>query len=303
LDYLGALAAFVQAAEARNFTVAGQRLGLSSSAVGKAVMRLEEDLGVSLFRRSTRAITLTAEGALFLDRCHRILAELDVARKELTEAAGKPRGRLRVGLPLLGLSFMPRLMMFQQQFPEIELELDFSDRLVNVIDESFDAVVRIGEIEDSRLSMRRLGRYHHHLAASPAYLAQHGKPATPADLHNHRCLRYRYPTSGKIAPWPFQAYDSQDGINVPQSSTTNTIDALADMARAGLGIALLPDFIIAADVAAGRLSVLLAPYIDDERSFCVLWPSSRQQLPKIEAFVTFMAASFKAQATDTIPPM
>lgn len=295
MDYLGALDAFVQAADARSFTLAGQKMGLSSSAIGKAIMRLEDDLGVSLFRRSTRAITLTGEGALFLERCHRILAELDVARKELTEAAGMPRGPLRVGLPLLGLSFMPRLMAFQQQHPGIELELDFSDRLVNVIEEGFDAVIRIGDIQDSRLSMRHLGGYRHHLVASQGYIDAHGAPATPADLAAHRCLRYRYPTSGKIAPWPFAG---ADGINVPRSSTTNTIDALADMARAGLGIALLPDFIIAADVAAGRLTILLGRHIEDRRSFCVLWPSSRQQLPKIEAFVTFMATAFKGFGLD-----
>jgi len=248
---------------------------------------------VRLFHRSTRAITLTAEGALFLERCHRILAELDVARRELTEAAGKPKGRLRVGLPQLGRYVMPSLIAFQQQFPEIELELDFSDRLVHVIDEGFDAVIRIGEVEDSRLSMRRLGRYRHHLAASPDYLARHGTPATPADMSGHACLRYRYPTSGKVAPWPLGQGDGESLIDLPQSSTTNTIDALADMARAGLGIALLPDFVIAADVAAGRLAIVLEQDMADERSFYVLWPSSRQQLPKIGAFVTFMAASLK----------
>jgi DNA-binding transcriptional LysR family regulator len=290
MDYFGALGAFVHSAETRSFTQAGRRIGISSSAVGKAVVRLEEELGVRLFHRSTRAITLTAEGRLFLERCQRILAEVDVARAELIQASTSPQGRLRVGLPQLGKYLLSHLIAFQQRFPRIELELSFSDRLVNVIDEGFDAVIRIGEIDDSRLTMRRLNGYRHRLVAAPAYLSQHGTPAHPTDLMAHVCLRYRYPTSGKLAPWPLVAKGCPVPVDLPESAIADVTQALQAMAEAGLGIALLPDFTVADAIAAGRLVIVLEKYVDDHQNVSVLWPSGRQSLPKTKAFVDFMAA-------------
>lgn len=290
MDHFGALSAFVQAAHTRSFTEAGRRTGVSSSAVGKAVARLEEELGVRLFHRSTRAITLTAEGSLFLERCQRIFAEYEVAKRELTQAAGNPQGKLRLGLPQLGMRLMPHLIAFQQAYPEVELELEFSDRLVNVIEEGFDAVMRIGEVDDSRLMMRKLNGYSHRLVASPDYLARRGVPARPTDLSNHACLRYRYPTSGKLDPWPLVTKKGQDALELGQSATSNAIEALLAMAEAGQGIACLPDFFIEDAIASGRLVPVLDRYISDHRTFSILWPSSRQPLPKIKAFVSFMAS-------------
>lgn len=293
MENLGNLTAFVQAAETRSFTAAGQRLGISSSAVGKAVARLEQEYGVRLLHRSTRAINLTAEGRLFLDRCYRILSELELAREEMTQATGEPRGSLRVGMPLIGMYFMRELTAFQQRFPRINLELDFTDRLVNVIDEGFDAVVRIGEVEDSRLVMRRLGSYRHLLAASPAYLTARC-PSVVLDLQDHACLRYRYPTSGKLAAWPLVENSAAVAMDPPQSAIANTIDALLEMARAGLGIALLPDFVARPDLAEGRLTTVLDDHVMDQRDVCILWPSGRQQLPKVAAFVAFLSDALSA---------
>jgi DNA-binding transcriptional LysR family regulator len=289
MDYFGALGAFVHSAETRSFTEAGRRLGISSSAVGKAVVRLEEELGVRLFHRSTRAITLTAEGQRFLDRCRRILAEFDVARMELTQASAAPQGKLRIGLPQLGKQLMPHLLAFQEAFPDIELELNFGDQLVNVIDEGYDAVLRIGEVDDSRLTMRPLAGYRHRLVAAPSYLARRGTPGRPAELSSHACLRYRFPTSGKLDPWPLVVKGKPLDIELPQSAIANAIEPLQAMAEAGLGIALLPDFVAADAIAAGRLVIVLEKYVFDHRKVCLLWPSSRQSLPKIKAFVEFMA--------------
>ena len=138
MDSLGSLNAFVQAAEARSFTLAGRQLGVSSSAIGKAVARMEERLGVRLFHRSTRRITLTAEGALFLERCRRIFAEIEAAELELSQTHEAPRGTLRVSLPLVGMLMMPTLVAFMRAYPEIVLDLDFSDRVVDVIEAPFD---------------------------------------------------------------------------------------------------------------------------------------------------------------------
>lgn len=294
MDHLGALWAFVQTAETRSFTKAGARLELSSSAVGKAVARLEERLGVRLFHRSTRAITLTSEGALFLERCNRIFAEIEVAERELTQAAGNPQGKLRLSLPQLGMRLMPHLVAFQQAFPAIELELDFSDRLVNVIEEGFDAVMRIGEVEDSRLMMRKLNGFSHRLVASPGYLEAHGTPSRPADLVGHACLHYRYPSSGKLDGWPLVVRGRALNLDLPQTAVTNAVDPLLAMAEAGLGIACLPDFIVAEAIQQNRLVALLGAHVRDQRALCILWPSSRQPLPKIKAFVDFMSARLAA---------
>ncbi len=294
MDYFGALGAFVQSAETRSFTEAGRRLGISSSAVGKAVARLEEELGTRLLHRSTRSITLTAEGGLFLDRCQRILTEFESARAELSEASSTPQGRLRVGLPHIGKYFMHHLIDFQQAFPDIELEMSFTDRLVSVIDEGFDAVIRIGEISDSRLTIRRLSSYQHYLVASPDYLLRRGTPLRPVDLTFHACLRYRFPSSGKLAGWPLNAQGETGALELPQSVIADGTGPLQAMAEAGVGIALLPDFAIAESLSEGRLVSVLADYVQDQRSVCILWPSSRQSLPKIKVFVDFMGARLGA---------
>lgn len=179
MDGLGSLNAFVQAADARSFTAAGRRLGVSSSAVGKAVARLEQRLGVRLLHRSTRTITLTPEGELFLERCRRIFGEVEAAEQEIAQTQGAPRGKLRVSLPLVGMLMMPTLCAFMRHYPEVELDLDFTDRLVDVIDEGFDAVVRAGEVSDSRLMTRTLGTFRFRLVAAPDYLARRGTPQSP----------------------------------------------------------------------------------------------------------------------------
>ncbi|MGC1331637.1 LysR family transcriptional regulator, partial [Pseudomonas sp.] len=171
MDSLNGFVVFVQVAETRSFTAAGRLLGVSASAVGKSVARLEEKLGVRLFHRSTRSVTLTAEGTMFLQRSRRILDEIEAAQLELSQATGAPRGRLRVSLPLVSALMLPVLGQFMADFPDIELDLDFSDRLVDVIDEGFDAVIRTGAPSDSRLSARKLGGYRLLLVASPDYLA------------------------------------------------------------------------------------------------------------------------------------
>ena len=289
MDYFNAMNAFMHAAETRSFTLAGRRLGISSSAVGKAIIRLEEDLGVRLFHRSTRAITLTAEGRLFLNRCQRIISELEVARSELIEANINPQGKLRVGLPQLGKYLLPQLVAFQKKFPEIELELNFSDRQVNVIDEGFDAVIRIGHIEDSLLTIRHLKGYRHSLVASTDYLDKHGTPMHPNDLTAHACLRYRYPGSGKLAAWPLHNNGHPISVELPQSAIADVVQALYAMVEADLGIALLPEFVVADAIAAGRLANVLEEHIHDEQPVAILWPSGRQSLPKTKAFIDFIS--------------
>lgn len=286
-DSLGALDAFVRAADARSFTVAGRQLGVSPSAIGKAVARLEQRLGVQLLHRSTRSVTLTPEGGLFLERCRRIFSEIEIAEAELAQTRGAPRGRLRVSLPLAGMLMMPTLGAFMRAYPEIELDLDFTDRLVDVIDEGFDAVIRAGEVSDSRLMSRFLGVFRLQLVASPDYLGRRGVPLVPEDLAGHACLQHRFATSGKFETWPLR--DGVKEIALPATAVANTIEPLIALAEQGLGIACLPDFAIRRQIAEGRLAVVLADHTEHEGVFRLLWPSSRHPAPKLRVFVDFLA--------------
>ncbi|MBB3704960.1 DNA-binding transcriptional LysR family regulator [Aminobacter aminovorans] len=302
MDRLGALSAFVHASDARSFTVAGQQLGVSSSAIGKAISRLEQRLGVRLLHRSTRTITLTPEGALFLERCRRIFSEIETAELELAQSQEQPRGRLRVSMPLVGMLMMPALTAFMQSYPAIELDLDFSDRLVDIIDEGFDAVVRAGELKDSRLMSKALGDFRLILVGSPSYFALRGTPLVPKDLQHHSCLQHRYATSGKLEPWPLVVNNTPYGNDLPLTATVNTIEPLIHLAEAGLGIACLPDFAIRRQLATGALITVLAEFTRHSGPFRLLWPSSPYLSPKLRAFADFMATHLFAENAPATRP-
>lgn len=290
MDSLNGFVVFVQVAETRSFVAAGRLLGVSASAVGKSVARLEEKLGVRLFHRSTRSVTLTAEGTLFLERSRRILAEIEAAELELSQAAAAPRGRLRVSLPLVSSLVLPVLGEFMREYPEIELDLDFTDRLVDVIEEGFDAVVRTGDPTDSRLSARRLGSFRSMLVASPDYLARRGTPKVPADLLEHTCLHYRFPNSGKLELWALRRAAGEPELTLPTSMICNNIETRVCFALQGLGIAYLPEFSIREPLADGRLRAVLADHAERAGVFHVLWPASKHPSPKVRAFVDFLCA-------------
>lgn len=285
MNVLNGIAYFVQAAETRSFSKAGRNLGVSSSAVGKSVARLEDSLGVRLLHRNTRSITLTAEGELFLERCHRILCEVEAAELELSETHSEPNGKLRVSLPLVGRLVLPALTSFMHRYPLIELDVDFSDRMVNVIDEGFDAVIRTGKPTDSRLMSRRVGRYSLVLVASPDYLSRRGHPLNPGDLVDHACLQHKFPSTGKFETWPFK---SEVEPKMKVTMVCNTSEALVDVARAGLGIACLPDFMVREAISMGELTTVLDGHIEHQGTFRILWPSSKYMAPKLRVFIDFM---------------
>lgn len=290
VESLSAIAAFVQAAETRSYSEAARNLGVSASAVGKSVCRLETRLGVRLLHRSTRSITLTAEGAAFLERCRRILCELESAELELSETRQAPQGRLRISLPLVGMLVMPALTAFMHRYPAIELDVDFSDRLVDVINDGFDIVMRTGDPTDSRLVSRPVGNYRLLLVAAPDYLARRGTPAVPADLSHHACLQHRFPNTGKLEPWPLAHDDATPAWTLPVSMVCNTSAALLDVAVAGLGIACLPDFLVRPAMQRGELVSVLDRHVQHQGTFRLLWASSKHLAPKLRVFIDFMSA-------------
>lgn len=289
IDHMAGLSAFVQAAETRSFVAAGRQLGVSASAIGKAVARLEERLGVRLFHRSTRSITLTPEGIRFLDRCRRIFCEIEAAELELSQTRRSPRGKLRVSLPLIGMLMMPAVMAFMRAYPEVELDLDFTDRLVDVIDEGFDAVIRSGEAGDSRLMTRALGTFSHRIVGSPEYFAARGVPTVPEDLARHDCLLHKYPSTGKLERWPLRRDGKDIDVELPVLNVASTLEPQICLAEEGFGLACLPLFAVRRQLADGSLVSVLQDYIADVGVFRILWPASRHPSPKIAAFVSFMA--------------
>ncbi|KAB0563786.1 LysR family transcriptional regulator [Pseudomonas palleroniana] len=289
-DNLSGVIAFVKTAQALSFIGAARVLGVSASAVGKNVAKLEAELNVRLLHRSTRKVSLTVEGQLFYERCRKILDDLQDARAMLSHAIQAPRGKLRVSLPTIGYRFLlAHMVAFREAYPEIELELDFNDHLVDVIEEGLDVVIRSGDLVDSTLMARRLGPFRFVMCASPEYLRTHGRPETLTDLEHHPCLRYRFATTGKIMEWTLSANPAITQLRLPTAMTLNNMEAMLMAAIDGHGIAYMPDFLAREALARGQLETVLNGHSNDQGQFWALWPSSRHLSPKIRAFVDFAA--------------
>lgn len=293
IDSLGNIGIFVRVAERLGFSAVARDLGVSPSAVGKAVARLEERLGVRLFNRSTRTLALTAEGERFLERCRRILCEVEAAQLEMRRAGERPQGRLRVSLPRHSGLFEEAISDFLLEYPEVELDLNFSDHLVDVIGEGFDAAIRAAPLEDSGLKHRRLGHFRRVLVGAPAYFQRHGRPLQPADLAGHQCLHYRFPGTGRLERWPL-APPQQDTapIDLPRTLVCNSVEMRIFLALRGQGIACLPDFIVARQLEQGLLQTVLDAHLSgaaSEGAVWMVWPPGSELSPKVRAFLEFMA--------------
>ena len=289
MDSLSALNAFVRAAELRSFTDAGRELRLSSSAIGKAISRLEERHGIRLFNRSTRSITLTHEGQVLLESCRRIFSAIEKIEKEFAETKGAPKGKLRVSMPLLGGVAPSLLARFVNEYPDIALDVDFAERPVEVIDGGYDVVVRAGDVDDSRLMSRRVGSYRPALVCSPEYLAQRaGEPDRAEDLVNHACLHLKDGATGKLQRWPFASPEMSD-VSLQVTAVANATEALIAFAELGMGIACVPDFTVQRQLAEGSLRRILFGCLEHQGSLRAIWPSSRFPSPKLRAFIDFLA--------------
>lgn len=289
MDRLSGLLPFVRSAELGGFAAAGRDLDLSPSAVGKAVARLEQDLHVRLFQRSTRRMQLTEEGRLFYERCKRILEDLDEAHDMLSQTLREPRGRLRVSAPLVSYHFLlPVLPAFAARYPGIELDMDFNDRIVDLIGERVDVAIRSGDLPDSRLTARPLGTFRLLLCAAPDYLARHGAPQRPRDLERHRAVRFRYPNAGTLQAWPLALASGESEPRLTAAFTCNNMEALLGATIQGFGIGCMPDFLARDALAAGTLRTVLDAQVRGAGRFQALWPSNRNLSPKVRVFVDFL---------------
>lgn len=288
MDSVYSLAIFINVTETNNFSETGRVLGISASAVGKCITRLEEKLEVRLFHRSTRNVSLTTEGELFLLRSRHILNELEEAKAELQGIKTSPKGKLRISIPEVNSLFLPVLTEFADTYPSILLEVNFTDRVVDIIKEGFDAVIRTGTPKDSQLSFRTVGCFKTMLVATPDYLMRYGEPQTPDELKSHKCILYRHSDSGKLQAWPVVGKNENAEPNVANMIICNNTESRFYFTMKNHGIAFLPDFLIADKLTEGTMKQVLPDIIEQEAFFYLLWPSTKYLSPKMRALVDFV---------------
>lgn len=278
-DTLKDIPVFVASVEAGSFAQAAVRLHLSRSAVGKSIARLEERLGVRLFHRTTRSQRLTDNGALFYERCLRALEEIRGAESQLETGKHQVSGRLRVAVPVLfgRQCIAPLLIELAQEHPGLELEMSFSDRVVDLVEEGFDMAVRNGALADSSvLVARRLGEHRMVLCAAPDYLLKNGQPQTVDDLRQHTAINYT--RAGRVLPWQLMDYDGTSRTFIPRSSLNmDDLQAICDAALAGHGLAWLPCWMVIKEIQQGDLVPLLKQAPDVRFDVHAVW----QQTPHL----------------------
>jgi len=282
---------FVTAVDAGSFTAAAERLDISSVMVGKHIQELEQHLGARLLARTTRRQSLTEIGAHYAEQCRAILAQVAAADASAEAMRASPRGRLRITAPVsFGAQWLaPAMTEYLERYPEVTLELELIDRIVDLVDEGFDAAIRIATLDDSTLVAHPLWPFKMMIVAAPEYLARHGMPRKPADLVKHRCLDYSH--WSKTIRWRLKGMD--DDVVIPASRLRcNNGLALKRAALAGFGIVMQAEMMLREDVQAGRLVPLLQGYIPDAREMNLVYPRDRRPTPKLTTFVNFILSRF-----------
>ena len=292
-DRARALSLFVTVVESGSFSAAGRILDLSPSAVSRAIDRIETRLGVRLLLRSTRALSLTAEGQAYLQSARRILADLDDAEQQIADQ-GAPRGRLRVSAALSHgrLCVVPLLGEFAALYPHIVVDIALTDILVDVAAGQADVAIRFGPLADSTLTIRKLGETRRVIVASPAYLARHGTPRRPEELHSHNCLNFNFRRAEPI--WPFRADGRDFVLCVKGNIEANNGETLGQLAANGVGIARVGAFSVAGEIAAGRLVPLLEAYNPgDVELIHAVFVGGANTPARVRVFVDFLAARLR----------
>lgn len=297
MDRLQAMQVFVQVVDAGSFTRAADVLRLPKASVTTLVQGLEAHLRTKLLNRTTRRVSVTADGAAYYERCVRILGEVEETESALSRTSTAPSGRLRVDVPA---SFGRRLLVpalgdFFERYPEIRLEVGCTDRPVDLLEEGVDCVVRGGEQADSSLVARRVATIPFVTCATPGYLARYGMPSHPNDLERHRCIRFFLPKTGRIVEWDF----TRDGRRITPALAgwlaLNDGEAYAAAGLAGLGVMHVPSFLIDEALAGGRLTALLEDWDTDPLPVYVMYPQNRHLSAKVRAFVDWVAELFGRQ--------
>jgi LysR family transcriptional regulator for bpeEF and oprC len=292
---LRTLAIFVKVSERRSFVRAATDLGITQSGVSNAISRLEEQLGVRLLARTTRRVSLTEDGAAFFERCRHVLADLEEAELVLKQARLKPIGRLRIDMPVSfgRLKVVPLLGRFQAQYPEIKLALSFTDRYVDLIEESIDVSVRFGQLQDSSLIARRLTETQFRVVGTPDYFAKHGRPKRPEDLAAHNCLAITLRDTRLPRDWRFGRDGAETTVTPKGNMSFGDGAALCDAACAGYGLAQIHGYYIDAALKSGQLEPVLEKFKPKLDPIALVYPQTRHLSPKVRAFIDFMVSRFR----------
>lgn len=290
---LSTIALFCKAAELGSFTQAAQALGITPAAVSRGVGRLEERLGSKLFRRTTRSMQLTDDGRLYFEQCRAALAQIDDAELAITGQQREPRGLLRISVPSTYAHYrlLPRLPAFRAQYPQIELEINVSNRNIDFVEEGYDMAIRLGEPPDSRLVARKLEDARVGVYASPSYLKRYGEPKELPDLKSaqHTMLPFLLPSTGRALPWLFLV----DGESVEmslKSSVRVSEDPLGALTLARSGMGLVQTFEWIAKAHAKELTEVLTPFAGRSRPFYILYPQNRQLSARVRVLVDSLLA-------------
>ncbi|AMV42500.1 LysR family transcriptional regulator [Paraburkholderia caribensis] len=294
MDKFVSMEVFVAVVEAGSLTAAAERFELSSAMVGKHIRSLETQLSTRLLTRTTRRQSLTEIGRQYYEQCRRILADVKAAESLAEAMTSAPRGTLKVTVPLTyGVEvFSPAMTDYLNQYPEVSLELDLSNRVFDLVEEGFDAAVRIGRLPDSSLVARPLKPYRMRACASPAYLQRMGTPKTPADLLHHECLGFLH--WGREGLWRLDGDAESDYQLRPGRFRANNGQALKMAALRGFGLVLQPEALLANEIGQGTLVSVLEDYLPDGAPVHLIYPRDRQPTPKLTSFIDFVIERFGA---------
>jgi DNA-binding transcriptional LysR family regulator len=289
MDRLDAMHLFLRVAELGSFSAVAQQLGLARSVVTRQIAALESHLGVKLMVRSTRRLALTSAGTAYLEKCRVILNLVEAAETDVAEERLIPRGNIRISLPLsFGIKRLaPLLLDFSQRYPEVSLDMDYTDRRVKLIEEGIDLSIRITRRMDPGDVVRKIGTSTMRVIASPDYLARHGRPQNPAELTHHECLGYT--ASGAISQWQFMVNGQLETFQLRSRINANNGEVLTEAAAQGLGITVQPDFIADSVIASGRVEQILLDFPQPELGIYAMLPSNRHVPHRVRMLMDFLA--------------
>jgi LysR family transcriptional regulator for bpeEF and oprC len=294
MNKLQAMEVFVQVVDAGGFSKAADNMQLPKATVSTLIQQLEAALAVKLLHRTTRHVSVTADGAAYYERCLRILADVKEAEESVSRTRLSPSGRLRVESPtgLASEIIVPALPAFFERYPDIQLELGSSDRPVDLIEEGVDCAVRGGELGDSTLIARRIGMINLVTCAAPSYIERFGMPEHPRDLTRHRCVNYFSAKTGKIYDWDFTRDGERIQIPMPGVIALNDSNAYVQAGLVGLGVIQMTDYMLMQHVHEGRMVRLLPDWATDPVPIHIVYPQNRHLSAKVRVFVEWVAELF-----------
>jgi LysR family transcriptional regulator, regulator for bpeEF and oprC len=293
---------FIKTASFGSFTAAAKQLGITPAAVSKNVQKLEDDLGVRLFQRTTRQLSLTEEGQILFERCREPIDDLDRATAAITDHRNAVAGTLRVsGATTFGRRILaPCLAEFLARYPQLEVEIAIDDRFSDLIAEGYDVAIRGGELPDSNMVARRLMDITAGVYGSPAYFRRYGEPKTPENLKKHNCIRLRMTGSNRLLPWEFEKDGTLVAPEVHGTLVVNDTEAILEAVSAGHGIALLSDLLVRTDPRGAHLKRVLSDYRFPPRGLYACYPNRKHLPPKIKAFIDFVVEKLEHPAKDDV---